>query len=437
MAVDPVARIYGLVIRHLREDSGLSMNKAVRGRGLDGSYLSKIESGNRFPSAQVAETLDEMFDSDLPSTLRAEFEQIKTSVAAADDRPPDPPIEVIMDETRRRLMLSLGALGVGAATVPAAVLAPVRQALAGALPEAAKDFTVEDWEDIADEYAHTYLTTAPSRLLPDLAADVVTLQHIIRTTRDDIVRRALCRPGGLLAALMAETVSSLGDQREARHWWQTARHTADASGDTDLGAWVRGREAVRGLYEHRPNRLLKQRIDEALSIANGAAFGGAATALSARAQLLAAMGRSAEAVETLREVESIFDRLPGSITADTTSTAGWSLQRLHHAASFVHTRLGNLPEATQAQDDALEQYPESMLLDRAKIQLHRADCLVRAGDVTGGIGHATAVLESIPGTLRSVVLLDVATAVLDVVPADERDHPPVRDYQDLLSSRAA
>jgi hypothetical protein len=159
-----------------------------------------------------------------------------------------------------------------------------------------------------------------------------------------------------------------------------------------------------------------------------------ATALGARAQLLATMGRASEARAALREVESTYERLPDSVTTETTSTTGWSRQRLHHTASFVHTRLGDLPEATHAQDQALELYPASFRRDRAKIELHRADCLVRAGDITGGIDHATAVLKGIP-TDRTVVLLDVATAVFDAVPSAERGRPSVRDYQELLATR--
>ena len=59
---------------------------------------------------------------------------------------------------------------------------------------------------------------------------------------------------------------------------------------------------------------------------------------------------------------------------------------------------------------------------------------MRAGDVTGGIDHATAVLEGMPAD-RTVVLLDVATAVLDAVLDAERARPPVQDYQELLATR--
>jgi hypothetical protein len=70
-----------------------------------------------------------MFNSDLPSTVRAELDQLKTPVPAMDVQPHTPSsVEVTMDDTRRRLMLSLGLLGAGVATVPATVLAPVRAA---------------------------------------------------------------------------------------------------------------------------------------------------------------------------------------------------------------------------------------------------------------------------------------------------------------------
>jgi hypothetical protein len=337
--------------------------------------------------------------------------------------------------------MSLGVLGAGAATVSAAVLEPIRHAFSRSLPRPAAghsvDHSVDDWEEIADEYAHAYLTTPLTRLLPDLAADVVTLQHLIGTTRDAAIQRALCRPGGRLALLMAKTVSALGDQRAARHWWQTARHTADAADDPELRALVRGEEAVTGLYEHRPRRLLEQRIDEALSIGNGGTYAGMATALAARAQLLATMGRPTAAVAALHEVEAVYERLPDVVTADDASTFGWTVRRLHHTTSFVHTRLGHLPEATEAQDQALALYPASQPRERAKIQLHQADCLVRTGNVTDGIGHATAVLQGLPGIHRTMMVLDVATAVLDGIPDGERDRPLVRDYRELIAQPPA
>jgi hypothetical protein len=131
-------------------------------------------------------------------------------------------------------------------------------------------------------------------------------------------------------------------------------------------------------------------------------------------------------------VESSYERLPDNVTADT-STFGWSLRRLHHTASFVHTRLGNLPAATGAQDQALGLYPASLPRERAKIQLHRAECLVRTGNVADGIGHATAVLEGLPDTHRTMMVFDLATSVLDGIPAGERDRTTVRDYQELLA----
>lgn len=436
MAVDPVARVYGVVIRHLREDTGLSLNKAVNDHAFDPTYLSKIETGNRFPSAKVAETLDKMLDSDLPSTLRAELEQLRTRASAVDGQSHDPSLEVIMDETRRRLLMSLGVLSAGAAAVPAAVLEPIRQAFGNSLPEPAYDHSVEDWEEIAGEYAHAFMTTAPSQILPDLAADVITLQHLIATSRDPGVKRALCRPGGLLALLTAKAISNLGDEREARHWWHTARHTADATGDTDLRVLVRGEEAVTGLYEHRPSRLLEKRIDEALAISKEEARTGAAQALGARAQMYAIMGRTTAAEEALHQVESTYERLPDAATADS-STFGWPQVRLHHTASFVHTRLGNLPEATSAQDQALELYPASLPRHRALIQLHRAECLVRTGNVTDGIGHATNVLDGLPRHTRTMMVLDVAAAILDGVPPEERGRSPVREYQELLALPSA
>jgi hypothetical protein len=160
--------------------------------------------------------------------------------------PPSPqsPSEDDGEVERRRLLLALAVLGVSASPMTGA-LAGIREALDSAVSSVA-DHTVTDWEEVAAEYGYGFLTTPAAELLPDLAVDVVALQQRIRATRDEGRCRDLCRPGGQLAMLMALTVGSLGNKREARHWWQTARHITDASTDTDLRVWVRGYEAIAG-----------------------------------------------------------------------------------------------------------------------------------------------------------------------------------------------
>jgi hypothetical protein len=82
-------------------------------------------------------------------------------------------------------------------------------------------------------------------------------------------------------------------------------------------------------------------------------------------------------------------------------------------------------------------YPLSLNRERAAIQLHRAACLVRNGEVSDGVGHATAVIEGLADTDRTMMVLDVATSVLSAVPADERDRTVVRNYGELLALSAA
>lgn len=339
-----------------------------------------------------------------------------------------------MDEDRRHLLASLGLLSVSGGA-HASALERLRAAFTHALPD---DHSVEDWEEIAWEYGHAFLTRTPGAILSDLAADLTALQGAIRRASDEYIRRRLCSPGGKLAALVAMTTATLGDHRRARDWWATARHAADASDDQDLQVWVRGYEAMSSLYARRPLHVVLKRADEAITIA-GQRHPCAAVleAMAARAQALAIRGDSDAAEETVMAMERLFETLPTASADDRLSVTVWPETGLRHTQAFVFTHTSSTQAADRAVDAALSLYPNSMPRQRAQIQLLRAACLARRGDIPMALQHAHSTLDSLDADQQTATIRRGAAMVIDIAPYERAHAPAVAEYRDRLAPPAA
>ncbi|GLZ08737.1 hypothetical protein Acsp03_62030 [Actinomadura sp. NBRC 104412] len=348
---------------------------------------------------------------------------------------PNGPSEEFNDE-RRQLLAGLAALSVESA-VPHD-LEPIRQALTRALPGGMSKHLVADWEEIAYEHGHAFLTTPPRLMLPTLAQDLVHLQHIIRDTKGTglrSLRQSLSGPAAKLAALVAMTVATLGDPRQARDWWKTARHTADASTDLNLRVWVRGHEAMSALYSLRPIPLVLRLADEAIGLAGESGGAAMMEAMASRAQALAILGRAAEAENVIHELETQFARLPQAPVEDRLRTGAWPETGLHHTAAFTYSYTGSYPLAERAQEAALALYPETMPRQRAQIELLRAKCLIGSGDVATGVEHAARTVQALPLEQRTTTIRRGARMVLEAVP--EADRVALGEYREVLALPAA
>jgi hypothetical protein len=98
----------------------------------------------------------------------------------------------------------------------------------------------------------------------------------------------------------------------------------------------------------------------------------------------------------------------------------------------VHNLVGSTDQVDAAQDRALSLHSESKGISRGQAQMHRAACLVRDGDLAGGIAQAATTLDGLPVSARGRFVLTVAEAVLGAVPVNERDRTDVVDYRASL-----
>lgn len=390
---------FGEMLRDLRAERGYSLRALAALAHCSHQRIRELELGRGRPSPRLAAGLD------------AALGAGGTLEAAA---------QVQEDDMRRRTLIqSLGAAGLAA---PLATADSVRQALTEAVAGDKVGTDPDGWSEVAAEYGFAFYTRDPTELLRDLTADLAALHR--QATRSKPSRRGpLYRAAGQLAAVCAMALASAGEVRQARHWWRTARKAADASTDVATRMWVRGWEVADGLYEQRPIRVILDRAAESVAVGGQSMCAGSAGMYAGLAQTLAVAGRRADAVAALRKVATITERLPAAVTDDDDSMFGWPEVRLRHTESFVFTALGETTTAYEAQDRALELYPVTLLRERAAMLLHRATCMVRDGDVGGGLVFAAGILDGLPDGHRTELVHAIGRQTLAAVPITEKSRP--------------
>lgn len=343
--------------------------------------------------------------------------------------------EVGEDLERRRLLQCLTALGVSASP-PSRALGAVRSALEDTVGYDDRGH-LDFWEETIIEYGYSYLVTSPISLIPDLAADLVNVRSIMRRIPQDTSEyRGWCRVGGALSALLAKSLSSLGQARDSREWWSMAQHLADASGDPNLGLWVRGEHVIHGLYENRPVPILLRQINSATELANDRPSVGLVDVSGARAQVSVLAGDYRSAEESLHQTEDILSQIPPSAEIGATGLVmGWREAELRYTEAWVYSHMGKVAETDRAAGSALSLYPASDWRSPAQVKLMQAFTRVRAGDITEGIRNAQAIYEPLASG-RTTMVDTLARQVLNFVPIEAWKRTDVVEYQELLASRS-
>jgi hypothetical protein len=347
----------------------------------------------------------------------------------------DPDQDFEDDDVKRRAFLGL--------LTTTAVAAPLghdaerlRAALTETITTSATDRDADAWERAAFDYAHKIDRLPASTILPDLLTDFAELNLFISRAHDS-VRRRLINAAAQLAALTAYELTVIGDPHGAGRWWRTAAHAADESGNRDTASHIRGKAAALSLYAGSSELTVVRAAEETITLSHGRPSSGLASAQGAKAQAFAQLGRFDEAEQALTDLTRVFERMPSHATADRTSVWGWSEQRLHHVASYVHTHAGDLNRAQEAQDSAVALYPADSFLARAQIELHRAGGLIRTGDTDTGAQHMMQVMEGLPSPHRNDAMLRrTAFNSLNLASSKEARRPAVRDAYAMLAPAA-
>jgi hypothetical protein len=404
---------------------------------LSGNYIGKLERGVfRWPNADYRAGLRAVLGvtTDAELGLRPAERGTGGDSMEADDPPTFPPSagEEVDDVRRRSFLQSASAAGVGMAFG----LEAARHGLNRALSESSA-VDLDDWHAINREYGTAYVTHTATELHEMLLVDLLSLETALRLAHDQRQRRELYSIGALLSQYMAQAVGDLGRRREGRRWWRTARYAADNSGDLHTIMFVRGRNAIRAIYDGQEPAIIIDQIGKSDHLIADGLASGKPSLLAARAQSFALLGRAEEAESSLNDLRDTFAALPSPMTKD----HGWHCwaypeERVRFTESFVYSHLGDTRRAEEAQSAALGLYPPNSRRGPVQIELQRALCLVAAGDPLEGAGHATTTLERLPSEHRTRFVMGLGEQVFAAVPDDQRRTRHARELYELLRDDA-
>ncbi|MEV0214315.1 helix-turn-helix transcriptional regulator [Micromonospora sp. NPDC050695] len=401
---------FGDILKRHRKAAGLSLRDLGDTAHLDFSYISQVERGARRPAKSFADAVDRALNAG--GALTEAYDR-----QAGDT-----------DMHRRTMLRAMGALAAAPAVAPLVGLEALRHGLGAAV-----DVEHDEWEQIVADYGHGYYRQPQAELMAQLGADMTVLQH--QLAADTGSRRPrLLRAAGRLSVIVALSLVASGQAAMGRRWWQTAQRVADESGDPDTRVLVRAWDVVNGCYDGRHPAAVVAMSEQVLPLLHGQATSAACGLLAGRAQALSLAGRHAEAVATVRELADLAEQLPATIVGDVESLWGWPEHRLRHTESWVFTHAGRLDRAEQAQDRALELYPQSQGRLRAQVQLHRAACLIRGGHVPDGLRLAADLLDGLPPEQHNALVRSVARQAMDAVPAAERRRPVFGELADRVTA---
>ncbi|QXJ21961.1 hypothetical protein AGRA3207_002879 [Actinomadura graeca] len=330
------------------------------------------------------------------------------------------------DDMERRVLLQLATLGISVGTL-GSTGEPVRQLLALALNSEPRD--LDDWHLTVSDHLHAVRTRPPAKVRDGLVVNLIAVQRQLQDTesRELGVLIELRRVVAALTVLYANTLTRLGDDDAAIHWWRTAKTAADATGDLDLRLGVRATEAGHGLYGQRDPATVLNLIDQAQRITGHSPR----RALIARAQALAftSLGRHVDARRALRTHLRLAETASEAqgIMADY-----WDNCQSDWAELQIYAAIGDEPKADRAAEHNLARISDHQYVPM--IHLQRALCTMIKGGTDHGVKRATEIFAALPPAELSHMITETGKRVLRAVPVEQRDRPTVRELHALISA---
>jgi tetratricopeptide (TPR) repeat protein len=388
-----MAETFGEALRRLR---GARSVRAVAQLAACGkSTVADLETGRRQPTSAIAEALDDALEAG-------------------------------------GLLVALAAAPPGtAATTRAAQLQSgfAEQLAAGEVTTTSLD----EWEFTISRHGRATRYRPEQELLDDLLADFGDLRALLAHRQPPQIRRRLLAACASLSGLLALTLLRLGDPG-ARDWWRTGRAAATQAEDRPVLAWIYAQESYQLYYGGDFAGALELAV-RAQQLAGGLPCVADALAAPLEARVHARAGRRDETADALHRAERALSRLTPEDQQP--SALGYDAAQLAFHSGSAWTLLHDTDRAWEQQQRALELYPAEQRLDRALVQLDRAECLAHDGRLADGAQLAADTIEAMPVEHRSALLLYRARDLADSVPTTDRRLPEVRVLHDLLALPSA
>ncbi|MFL6074818.1 MAG: hypothetical protein ACJ73S_15590 [Mycobacteriales bacterium] len=247
-------------------------------------------------------------------------------------------------------------------------------------------------------YGLAYLSMPPRGLAACVVAEYVNAYTLVREGgKAAEVRRlwgGMARSAGLLVMLFNEAECP----HRASSWLAAADEAAEAAGDPELACWVRAL-AVRTACERGRYTEALIMAGKAIQIAPDTV--GAVLAQATQALAWAELGRSSQALASLKYSDQAYARLAAADTV--ASMLGYPRGLRHHHRGQVFAVLGMAPAGRLALQAALRCYPAGALRARTEVALDLVRC-----DGHRALPQANEALERLPAAHRTERLARLA-----------------------------
>lgn len=415
------ATLFGVELRRRRITAGLSLTYMAGLVHYSKGYLSKIETGRKAPTEDLARRCDAVLEAggELTSMVPVRSSEAPLPDTNVDSEvwlmslAPDGAASWFRPVDRRQML----------ATSAASVLA---FRMGGTRPLAAEGTPLDSFSSMFEQFRQLGQTASPSVVLPALIAHTHTVRQLAAQARSDD-RGALLALGARYAEFAGWMVQESGDERAALWWTDRAVEMAAAGKDNDLATYSLVRRALVTLYRGDA----RQTIDLASQAQNAkvpARIRGLAAQRAAQGYALAGdydacMRSLDQARELLSSARDGSMPVLGTVHLDDPAAmvAGWCLHDL-----------GRPREAAAILDQEILGVPAHALRSQARYGVRRA----LAHAAAGNLEHACALTSDL---LRVVDTVDSATIATDLrrlthTLARFRTAPSVRQLQPRLTA---
>ncbi|MEV6926731.1 helix-turn-helix transcriptional regulator [Dactylosporangium sp. NPDC051485] len=383
---------FGEALRGLRIAAGFRSLAAFAVKvNYSKGYLGNIETGERQPTADLAEACDRALGT--APLLSMLLEQPGGN-----------------DVKRRALLGSIGMVtGASAVIGPSALADLVRHGFLDAVTGG------EDWDAVVDDVGRRFVADPSPDFGASLLAQLLILRQKIADSPQD---RDLHRAAAGLGQFYGLWLGNQGKLHTAHNWYRTAAVLADRAGDLSLRSFVRGRSLARGIYEGYSVKQTLSGVDEVLSLTSTPTTG-AMEAHAARVHVYALTGDVREGRKAIVDMRTVVDELPD----EELQTLAAPHARTTFLNAFLECRVGSLADAEAACEAAFPELAEWPLwLAETRVYLGRA--MVAAGNVGPGISYALKTMQTMRHDVRviGVAVRDVVSVVPEGYQSSELDH---------------
>ncbi|MFF4525746.1 helix-turn-helix domain-containing protein [Streptomyces bluensis] len=400
--------MFGPELRRLRLAAGLTLTQLASSVHYSKGQLSKIETGQKRPTAEFARLCDAALDAGgalsalVPSVPTTSSTATPLDEAGADMRrgttEPDLPGRAHwpLPPSRRQVM------AVGAASVLGATPAYAAPAPTAALAANAGPYLLVTCRDLFHQYRRLGQVSPPITLLPALAEQTRALGDLAAHSEAG-TRSALLNLSARYAEFTGWMAQEAGDDEAALSWTKRAVGLAEEAGDRDLASYALTRRALISYY--------RGDAAETISLASTAR----SPRLPVRIRGLAAQheGQGHALAGDYDACLRDLDRARALLDADHPDPATPQLGATHLSdpitmiTGWCLLDLGRPRQAAAVLDEACARLPVHALRTQARYGIRRA----LAHALSGEVDHACAIARELLPAVRAA---DSATIRLDL-----------------------